>query len=52
MGINKGGRKKVPRLVVRPLRHYPPPFELSGHRDFLWFSSGIQQKSESENVAG
>ena len=36
-GHSKGKLKKnVPTLVVRPLRPYhPPPFELSGHRNFF-----------------
>jgi len=28
----KESRKKVPLLMVRPLRPYPPPLELSGHQ--------------------
>ena len=33
--IDKGSRKKVPPLVVRPLRPYP--LKLNGHRIFFSF---------------
>ena len=37
VGDGKGIRKKkVPPLMARPLRPYPPPLELNGHRNFFF----------------
>ena len=33
--LTKGSRKKNPPLMARPLRPYPPPLELNGHRNFF-----------------
>ena len=35
-GSAKGSRKKNPALMARPLRPYPPPLELNGHRNFFF----------------